>query len=132
MLQAELIQASHDIANNAEQLHPGKGWAQNAHRTEEIKKAIAKLNETAPAADALTLNSLMATRDIQFAEILFAPGTGFYKNKLVPRVGSKDAEREFVVMKTDPQVLVVPGYVSGGEIRIPTDEKIILKIKYYE
>ena len=132
VLQAELIQASHDIANNAEKLHPGKGWAQNAHRTEEIKKAIAKLNETAPAADAVTLNSLMATRDIQFAEILFAPGTGFYKNKLVPRVGSKDAEREFVVMKTDPQVLVVPGYVSGGEIRIPTDEKIILKIKYYE
>jgi len=80
----------------------------------------------------VTLDSLMINKDIQFAEILFAPGTQFYKNKLVPRVGSKDAEREFVVMKSEPKVLVVPGYTSGGEIRIPTDEKIILKIKYYE
>ena len=132
VLQAELIAASHDIANNAEQLHPGKGWAQNAHRTEEIKKAIEKLNETAPAADAVTLDSLMINKDIQFAEILFAPGTQFYKNKLLPRVGSKDAEREFVVMSASPRVMVVPGFSSGGEIRIPTDEKIILKIKYYE
>ena len=80
----------------------------------------------------MTLNSLMSTRDIQFAEITFAPGTAFYKNKLVPRVGSKDAEREFVVMSVSPRVMVVPGYTSGAEIRIPTDEKIILKIKYYE
>lgn len=131
-LQAELIEASHKIVKNAENLHPGKGWKQYEHKNEEIKKAIANINKTAPAADAVTLNSLMTTNDIQFAEITFAPGTGFYKNKLVPRVGSKEAAREFVVMKTDPRVLVVPGYVSGAEIRIPTDEKIILKIKYYE
>tara|TARA_B110000977_G_scaffold191313_1_gene263239 strand:+ start:119 stop:1147 length:1029 start_codon:yes stop_codon:yes gene_type:complete len=132
VLQAELIAASNAICDKAENLHPGKGWPQYAHNTEKIKKAIAKFNETAPAADAVTLDSLMSTRDVQFAEIVFAPGTGFYKNKLVPRVGSKDAEREFVVMSVSPRVMVVPGYTSGAEIRIPTDEKIILKIKYYE
>ena len=131
VFQAELIQASHDIANNAEQLHPGKGWPQNAHRTEEIKKTIAKLNETAPAANAVSLDSL-GNRDLTFAEIVFAPGTAFYKNKLVPRVGSKDAEREFVVMSASPRVMVVPGFSSGGEIRIPTDENIIQSVKYYE
>lgn len=130
-LQAELIAASHEIVKNAENLHPGKGWKQYAHKTEEIKKAIAKLNETAPAANAVSLDSL-GSKDLQFAEIKFAPGTGFYKNKLIPRVGSKDAEREFVVMSTSPRVMVVPGYTSGGEIRIPTDENIILSVKYYE
>lgn len=131
VLQAELIAASHEIANNAEKLHPGKGWKQYAHKTEEIKKAIAKLNATAPAANAVSLDSL-GNRDLTFAEIVFAPGTAFYKNKLVPRVGSADAEREFVVMSASPRVMVVPGFSSGGEIRIPTDEKIVLSVKYYE
>lgn len=130
-LQAELIAASHAVCDNAENLHPGKGWKQYAHKNEEIKKAIASINETAPAANAVSLDSL-GNRDLTFAEIVFAPGTAFYKNKLVPRVGSKDAEREFVVMSASPRVMVVPGFSSGGEIRIPTDEKIVLSVKYYE
>jgi len=131
-LQAELIAASHEICEKAEKLHPGKsGWKQYAHKNEEIKKAIASINETAPKANAVTLKSL-GSRDLQFAEILFAPGTGWYKNVLVPLVGSKEAEREFVVMKTDPKVIVVPGYTSGAEVRVPNNEKVILSVKYYE
>jgi hypothetical protein len=131
VLQAELIAASHAVCDNAENLHPGKGWKQFAHNTEKIKKAIAKMNATTPAADAVALKTFMK-KDIQFAELTFAPGTDWYKNVLVPRVGSKEAEREFVVMKTEPKVLAIPGYIAGGEIRIPTDEKIVLSCKYYE
>ena len=130
-LQAELIKASHDIANNAENLHPGKGWKQYATKIEAIKKAITTIQENSVVSQAVKLESFMH-KDIVFAEVKFCPGTDWFKNVLVPRVGERDAEREFVIMKCEPRVLAVPGFSPGGEIKIPTDEKIVLSVKYYE
>ena len=89
MLQAELIEASHKIANNAENLHPGKGWKQFAHKTENIKKAIEKIqNPPVDTSNALTLQSFMK-KDLQFAEIKFHPGTSWFKEILSKKFPSR-------------------------------------------
>ncbi len=129
-LQAELIEASHRIANNAECLHPAKGWKQFAHNTDKIMKAIESMQQISVTSEALSLDSFMK-RDILFAEVKFHPGTEWFKEVLSKNVAKEDMEREFVVMKSSP-VIVVPGFSSGGEIKIDPDEKIILSLKYYE
>ena len=119
-LQAELIEASHRVANNAKNLHPGTGWKQFAHNTKKIKKILesnsTKADESKPKEKALSLQDLMDKdkKDLLWAEVIFHPGTKWFKDTLSTIVEERDMKREFVIMNCDNKYTLVPGYSSKG------------------
>lgn len=139
ILQAELIQASHDVANNAKKLHPGTGWKQFAHNIVRIRE-ILKTNSTKadqpkiPKKEAVSIQELEKKdkKDFMWAEVIFHPGTDWYKNTLSTLVDDEDINREFVIMNCDNKYTLVPGYSSKGEVKIDKDNACILRIKYYD
>ena len=138
-LQAELIEASHRVANTAKKLHPGTGWKQYAHKITAIKKRLETHSTKAdepkiPEQKPVSLQQLMDKdkQDLIWAEVTFHPGTAWYKDTLSKTVDEKDMNREFVIMKCANKYTLVPGYSSKGEIKISKDEACVLKIKYYE
>ena len=138
-LQSELIEASHRVANNAKNLHPGTGWKQYAHNIDKIKK-ILETNSTkaeeskTPKEKALSLQDLMNKdkKDLLWAEVIFHPGTKWYQDTLSTMVDERDMKREFVIMNCDNNYTLVPGYSSKGEVKLKKDDAYILKIKYYD
>ena len=151
-LQADLIEASHRIADNAEPLHPGTGWKQFAHKTEEIKKNIERLQQKttkseSKAEESEPLKKKQKTtttkpksfsdfpgRDPLWAEIIFDRNTSWYRNKLCKLItNKKDQEREFVVMKCENGICTcIPGYTNGREIKISESDKVLKTIKFFE
>ena len=119
-LQAQLIEESHRIANEAECLHPGTGWKQKPfklppQRTKQEPKTLASFAE----------------KDLLYAEVIFAKGTDWYKNELPKLIEhEKDRCREFVVMQCGSKYKLIPGFASKGSVFLAGDEKIIKKVKY--
>jgi hypothetical protein len=148
-LQADLIEASHRIADNATPLHSGAGWKQYAHKVEEIKKNIERLQtsekresesaEVEPSKKKQKISTVAKSfldfpgRDPLWAEIIFDPNTSWYQNKLCKMITKKkDQEREFVVMKCENGVCTcIPGYSSGGEINISESDKVLKQVKFF-
>lgn len=147
-LQADLIEASHRVAENATPLHTGTGWKQYAHKVENIKKHLEMLQtpkkresereEKAGKKKQKTVTDAKSFseygRDPLWAEVIFDPNTSWYKNKLCKSiVNKKDQEREFVVMKYENgNCHLVTGYNSSGEIVVHETEKVIKKVKFFE
>lgn len=148
-LQADLVEASHRIANNATPLHPDKGWKQYAHKVEKIKKQLAapkpvakiakkRKKQQAPKPKKTKLApaksfSDFGNRDFLWAEVKLHPETQWFSHTLPQQIENKDDhEREFVVMKCEDKYTLIPGYSSSGKLFLGAEEKVILDIKFFE
>mgnify|MGYP006077835553 CR=1 FL=1 len=145
-LQADLVEASHRVANSAKALHPDKGWKQYAHKVENIKKHLVAPKQDVKKrkkpqtpkpkkpklVDARSFSDF-GNRDMLWAEVKLHPETRWFKDTLPQQIESQaDHDREFVVMKCEEKYTLIPGYSSSGKLVIGADEKVILDIKFFE
>ena len=142
-LQAQLVEASHRIANNAECIHEGSGWKQNAPDVKRIKKLLKTLEMKESAKvhaekDAKREAKSVGKRkrlssfegDLMYAEVLFAQDTDWFKNELPLLVpNEQDRSREFVVMECGKRYKLIPGYAPKGKVILQGDEPIIQSLK---
>lgn len=142
-LQAQLVEASHRIANNAECIHEGSGWKQNAPEVTRIKKLLKTLEMKESAKvhaekDAKREAKSVGKRkrlssfegDLMYAEVLFAQDTDWFKNELPLLVpNEQDRSREFVVMECGKRFKLIPGYAPKGKVILQGDEPIIQSLK---
>jgi len=108
-LQSDLIEASHEVVKNAEDLHPGKGWKQNF------------VPKVEPPKHGRALNSFK--KDLMWARVTFLPGTEWYK--------AMKPKGTFMVVKTSG------GYELKNRqkttvLKLNGDERIVKKVDYYE
>jgi len=133
-LQAQLIQESNRIANNAQCLHTGSGWKQKPfkipkERTKQTKEVKIPKERTKQAE---TLASF-ASKDLLYAEVKFAQDTDWFKNNLPKLIPTKrDRDREFVIMHVGDKYKLIPGFAPKGEIILTGNERIIATVKYNE
>ena len=142
-LQAQLIEASHRIANNAECIHEKTGWKQDSKDVNRIKALLKKLEMKESAKvhaekDAKCEAKLVGKRkrlssfegDLMYAEVLFAQDTDWFKNELPLLVpNEQDRAREFVVMECGKRFKLIPGYAPKGKVVLNGDEPIIQSVK---
>ena len=140
-LQAQLIEASHRIANNAECIHEKTGWKQNAGDVKRIKTLLQTLEMKESAKvhaekDAMREANGKRKRlssfegDLMYAEVLFAQDTDWFKNELPLLVpNEQDRSREFVVMECGKRFKLIPGYAPKGKVVLNGDEPIIQSVK---
>lgn len=108
-LQADLIEASHAVVANAENLHPGKGWKQTF-----------KIQDVPPAAKSL---SSFASKDLTWARVVFQEGTEWFeKHKPNGTFMVFDTADGYVLKNRDKSV----------EFKLTGEENIIKSVDYYE
>lgn len=132
-LQAQLIQESNRIANDAQCLHEGTGWKQKPFKmpTQRTKQSTKQINKQINK-PAKTLASF-ASKDMLYAEVKFSKNTDWFQKELPKLIPSKrDREREFVIMHVGNKYKLIPGFAPKGEVFLTGGEKIIDTVKYNE